>query len=92
MRDLQAPVERPVPDMAPQRITLEQYHELTPEKLELWQGFLIDPPDYPDDRRNLLLLLLVNEGLLQAVRLAPPHRWREALRQVYGDDSQSGGR
>ena len=35
--------------------------------------------------RNLLLLLLVNEGLVRAVRLAPPELWRAALRQVYGN-------
>ena len=29
--------------------------------------------------------LLVNEGLLEAVRLAPPALWREAIGQVYGD-------
>jgi hypothetical protein len=29
--------------------------------------------------------LLVNEGLLEAVRLAPPERWYAALRQVYGE-------
>ena len=77
--------ERPLPELEPRPLTLEQYHALTPEKLELWEGYLIDGPDYPDQRRNLLVLLLLNEGLLQAVRLAPPERWRAALRQVYGD-------
>jgi hypothetical protein len=32
-----------------------------------------------------LLLLLVNEGLLKAMRLAPPDGWRATLRQVYGE-------
>lgn len=86
MTDDKAAVERPVPDLQPRRITMDQYQELTPEKLELWQGYLISPPDEPAERRDLLSLLLVNEGLLQAVRLAPPDRWRAALRQVYGDD------
>ena len=85
MQDAEASAERPVPDLEPRAITLEQYHELTPEKLELWQGYLIDPPEYTEQRRDLLLLLLVNQGLLEAVRLAPPERWRAALRQVYGD-------
>ena len=31
------------------------------------------------------LLLLLNEGLLRAVQLAPPEQWRAALRQVYGE-------
>jgi hypothetical protein len=78
-------VERPVPDLEPRPLTFEQYEALTPEKLELCEGYLIAPPDYPEERRNLLSLLLVNEGLLQAVRLAPPEQWRAALRQVYGD-------
>jgi len=64
---------------------MDQYHALTPEKLELWGGYLIDPPEYVEQRRNLLLLLLVNEGLLEAVRLAPPEQWRAALREVYGE-------
>jgi hypothetical protein len=85
MQDSERPVERPVPDLEPRRITLDQYEALTPEKLELWEGYLIDGPDYPEQRRDLLLLLLVNEGLLEAVRLAPADRWRAALRQVYGE-------
>lgn len=85
LEDAQDAVERPLPELEPRSLTLEQYHALTPEKLELWQGYLIDGPDYPEQRRNLLALLLLNEGLLQAVRLAPPERWRAALRQVYGE-------
>ena len=85
MQDTPASAERPRPDLEPRPITLDQYHALTPEKLELWEGYLIDPPDYVEQRRNLLLLLLVNEGLLEAVRLAPPERWRAALKQVYGE-------
>lgn len=77
--------ERPVPELEPRPLTFEQYEALTPEKLELWQGYLIGPPDYAEERRNLLSLLLVNEGLIEAVRLAPPERWRAALRQVYGE-------
>jgi hypothetical protein len=64
---------------------MDQYHALTPEKFELWEGYLFMPPEYTEDRRNLLLLLLTNEGLLEAVRMAPAGLWREALRQVYGD-------
>ncbi len=85
MEDTETPVERPVAGLAPQRITMKQYQELTPEKLELYGGYLIAPADDPEDRRNLLSLLLVNEGLLEAVRMAPPEQWREALRQVYGE-------
>jgi hypothetical protein len=82
------PVERPVPDLESRPITLDQYHALTPEKLELIEGYLVGPPDWrysSEKRRNLLLLLLVNEGLLEAVRLAPPELWRAALGQVYGE-------
>ena len=75
---------RPIPDLEPRRISLDEYLELTPEKLELIEGYLIDEPQYPDERRDLLALLLTNEGLLATLRLAPEERWREALRQVYG--------
>ena len=74
--------ERPVPGLQPGPITMEQYYALTPEKLELWQGYLVGPPDWHDERRNLLLLLLVNEGLETAVRLAPPELWRQALERT----------
>ena len=83
MQETDSPVDRPEPDLAPRPITLEQYLALTPEKLELIEGYLIDGPRYADERRNLLLL--VNEGLLQAVRLASPDKWRAALKQVYGE-------
>jgi len=85
MDEAEPAVERPIPDLEGRPITMDQYDALTPEKLELWEGYLIDPPEYPEERRNLLSLLLVNEGLLQAVRLAPPERWRAALSQVYGE-------
>ena len=55
------------------------------QKLELSDGYLIHGPRYLEGRRDLLMLLLVNQGLLEAVRLAPPELWREAIRQVYGD-------
>jgi hypothetical protein len=77
-------VARPVPDLQPQRINIDQYMELTPEKLELLGGYLIDEEHEHEQRRDLLLLLLTNEGLETAVRLAPAERWREALRRVYG--------
>ena len=85
LEDAEDAVERPLPELEPRPLTLEQYHALTPEKLELWQGYLIAGPDHPEERRNLLSLLLLNEGLLHAVRLAPPERWRAALRRVYGE-------
>jgi hypothetical protein len=75
---------RPVPDLAPRPITLDQYEAFTPEKLELWEGYLIHGPDDHEFRRNLLLLLLTNEGLEAAVRLAPLDCWQAALRGAYG--------
>jgi len=78
------PDERPVPDLKPRAITLEEYHAHAPEKFELWDGYLFNTVDHPDARHALLGLLLVNVGLLDAVRLAPEERWREALARVYG--------
>ena len=81
---MQPEAERPVPDLEPQPINHFQYEAFTPEKLELWEGFLIGPSDWREERIDLLQLLLMNEGLVQAVRLAPEARWREAIRRVYG--------
>ena len=81
--------ELPVPGLEPQPITMEQYHAYAPEKFELWEGYLFLPGEYPDLRHQLLGLLLVNVGLLEAVRLVPAERWREALQRVYGE--QGGG-
>ncbi|MBI4513846.1 MAG: hypothetical protein HY702_07020 [Gemmatimonadetes bacterium] len=74
----------PIPDLDPRPITLKEYSAHTPEKLELLSGYLIDPPGRSQARRSLLALLLVNAGLLEAVKLAPEDRWREALDGVYG--------
>lgn len=75
---------RPIPDLEPRKVTGDEYLELTPEKLELYEGYLIAPPQYRDERLDLLSLLLTNEGLLATVRLAPEDRWREAIRQAFG--------
>ncbi len=74
----------PEPDLEPQPITFAQYQALTPEKLELLSGYLIAPGDSADERRQLLALLLVNVGLIEAVKLAPEARWREALDRAHG--------
>lgn len=79
------PAERlPEPGLEPRPISLSEYHAFTPEKMELFSGYLISAPDDNEERRRLLTLLLVNVGLLEAVRLAPEERWREALESVYG--------
>jgi hypothetical protein len=77
-------VTLPVAELEPRPVTLDQYRALTPEKLELVSGYLIAPPDSPEERHRLLSLLLVNVGLAAAVKLAPEARWREALERAYG--------
>ena len=79
-----APGDLPVPALEPGPITMDQYHAIPIEKFEFWDGYLLFPADYPEPRRHLLAVLLVNEGLLEAVKLAPEERWRQALEQVYG--------
>ena len=74
----------PHPGMEPQAITVDQYHAYAPEKFELWEGYLFYGPEYPEERRRLLRLLLVNVGLVEAVKLVPKERWLEALERVYG--------
>jgi hypothetical protein len=53
--------------------------ELTPEKLEMWEGKLL----WDDEQRiNLLGLLLENMGADRAVRLGDPAVWRAAIQQL----------
>lgn len=87
---METPGALPIPDLEPRAIGLEEYHAHTPEKFELLEGYLFDTAEYPDVRRQLLGLLLVNVGLLDAVRLAPEERWREALQRVYGSAGARG--
>lgn len=53
--------------------------ELTPERFEMVDGMLFWTPE---QRINLLAMLLENVGALDAVRLGSIDVWREALRQV----------
>jgi len=71
--------------LEPMPLNSAQFFELTPEKFELVEGYLFDPPHINETRLKLLSLLLINVGLKEAVQLAPEERWKEALRQVYGD-------
>ena len=70
-----------IPGFEPRRITVDEFHAYAPEKIELLGGYVLDG----QDRRRMLILLLVNMGLLEAVRLVPEDRWREALKRVHGD-------
>ena len=72
----------PVPDLEPRQLGTDEYIAHTPEKLEHWSGYLIDPPQDPHGRRAALLM--TNLGLLDVVRLAPRRRWIEALARAYG--------
>ena len=82
-----APEDLPVLALEPGPITMDQYHAIPVEKFEFWNGYLFFPADYPEPRRHVLAVLLVNEGLLEAVKLAPEERWRQALDRVYGSRS-----
>lgn len=76
-------VTLPEPGLGPRPITIDQYIALTPEKLELISGYLIDDPDAPEWRLRLLRALLVNCGLTDTVKLAPRELWLEALDRAY---------
>ena len=58
----------PVPDLEPRAVDVAEFHANTPEKFELIGGYLFDVAEQPDSRRRLLGLLLVNVGVLEAVR------------------------
>ncbi len=80
---MSAPNQLPIPDLEARPIDVEEFRAYTPEKFELLDGYLFDTGQHTEARRRLLRLLLVNVGLLEAVRLAPQERWREALQRVY---------
>ncbi len=66
----------PQPQLQPTGISFEQYEEFTPEKLELWDGYL----GY--DGQNQLgfhLAVLTNMGFLSAIRHTNLSLWVEAL-------------
>jgi hypothetical protein len=56
-----------------------QRYELTPEKMEMFEGKLLW---YDEDRIKLLGLLLENVGADRAVRLGNPDVWRAAVRSL----------
>jgi len=80
---LTAPDELRLPELEARAIDVEAFRAYAPEKFELLDGYLFDIREHTESRRRLLRLLLVNVGLLDAVRLAPEARWREALQRVY---------
>lgn len=80
---MRTPDQLPIPDLEARAINVEQFRAYTPEKFELVAGYLFDTQEHAESRQRLLDLLLVNVGLIDAVRLAPVDRWREALRRVY---------
>ena len=77
----------PVPDLEGRRLTSDEYYSLIPERLELLEGYVCSGAEDHRPRLDLLRALMLNEGLLSVVRLAPPDRWRQALRQAYGDEA-----
>jgi hypothetical protein len=76
-------VELPEPRRWPQPITADQHRVLTPEKLELIEGYVVDGPEDNSARLKLLSLLLTNCGLEEAVLLASPEDWRSSLERSY---------
>ena len=80
---MSAPDQWPLPELDARAINVEEFRAYTPEKFELVEGYLFDTRQHSESRQRLLRLLLVNVGLLDAVRLAPEERWREALQRAY---------
>lgn len=66
----------PQPQLEPAGITFDQYVEFTPEKLELWDGYL----GYGGQNQlGFHLAVLKNMGLLTAIRHTELLLWIEAL-------------
>ncbi|MFZ4555896.1 MAG: hypothetical protein ACOYN8_05890 [Pseudanabaena sp.] len=71
------PIPEPQLDCAP--ITLDQYHEYTPEKLELLEGFY----GYGgQDIKGFHLAMLTNMGLREAISHLPISKWLEVIQDV----------
>jgi hypothetical protein len=71
------PFPEPQSDRTP--ITIDQYLEYTPEKLELWDGFY----NYGDqDMTGFHLAILTNMGLLAAVSHVPIAQCLAAIQEV----------
>ena len=88
--DRSEPHDNPlVPDLQPRPITMDEYYAYAPEKFELLEGYLFHGPTDPEGRHRLLQLLLVNVGLIEAIRLAPEDRWRAALAAACGPNRPS---
>src|SRR5262245_37747538 len=69
-----------VPGIGPRPINYNDYVWGTPEKIEMFGGYLLMPEDEPESRERLLLLLMINAGLSRVLRFAPREAWQEALR------------
>lgn len=66
----------PQPQLEPTGITFDQYEEFTPEKLELWDGYL----GYGGQNQlGFHLAVLRNMGLLTAIRHTELSLWIETL-------------
>lgn len=82
-------VEFSMPELQARPLSLDEYRELTPEKLELLDGYLLGPAAH-EARHKLLAALLKNEGLVSVVKLAPSQSWLQALRLVYPEREGNG--
>lgn len=71
----------PMPALDGNPLTLEEYQTLTPERVELLEGYLLGTAEDHEPRLRLMAALLKNEGLLNVVRLAPRRLWEEALKR-----------
>ena len=72
MRTAPRSEERLTPEMWGRPLTLDEYHEHAPEKLELIRGEI-------REGEKLLLLVLTSLGLRRAAELVGPERWKKAL-------------
>lgn len=82
--DHEEEVRPPEPRPWPEPITPEEYATFAPEKLELVDGYLLDGPEEPERRIQLLALLLRNCGLEAAMFLSHKDDWREAVDRGLG--------
>lgn len=62
--------------LEPQNITIRQYYECTPEKIELIDGILCGDKDIA---RKLLSLLIVNFGVQEVVNMIPKELIEQAI-------------
>ncbi len=76
----------PQPELESKKITLEQYHAYSPEKIELIDGLYGFCYYKEEIIKGFYLAMLTNMGLKKAIRYLPLSSWLEAIQTIASND------